>query len=202
MLLYTLMIIVALLLGACWTLRKRYMAVSKERDLAQEEARTEFLTGVSNLRGFTETVSLLLSQRARLLQDKKPVLPGVIVRVDVDRFKQVNDNHGHDAGDRLLCRVAKTFSANIRASDVFARTGGDEFSLYLSNTDMVTAIPLLERLVKEDFKSEEGQATFSIGITLIDPEDTEIRFDASMKQADSACYWAKKWGRDRVVHYT
>ena len=117
---------------------------------------------------------------------------------DIDFFKQVNDTHGHVVGDGTLIEFAKTINENVRNTDVFARWGGEEFTLLLPQTKLENASFVVENLRKLIEKVQfqiVGQKTCSIGLTQFVEGDT---VDAVLVRADEALYEAKESGRNKV----
>jgi len=127
-----------------------------------------------------------------------------LVIVDIDHFKDVNDTHGHHAGDMILKALGAFLKDNVRESDTVARWGGEEFMLLLSHTDLEGARILSERLRKKietlPFMYEDApiSITVSAGITRLDHE-TDEGFKESYKRADKALYKAKTQGRNQVI---
>ena len=128
--------------------------------------------------------------------------------LDIDHFKNINDNWGHAAGDQALCEVAQRIEAEIRVSDIAARYGGEEFMVLLPNTDADSGRVLADRVRRAVRASavEIGnerlvQITASIGIASVAPESQEselkILGEALLARADVALYKAKRAGRDR-----
>ena len=123
---------------------------------------------------------------------------------DVDRFKLINDTHGHLAGDRVLVAIALQLSKNARASDVPCRYGGDEFLMLLVGMDASRGAEAAERLrtAVAGTVVESGAArmkvTISAGVTCVDPGDA-ADLPAIIERADRALYAAKQAGRNRVV---
>jgi diguanylate cyclase (GGDEF)-like protein len=112
--------------------------------------------------------------------------------VDLDHFKEFNDEHGHQAGDRLLKQLASVWRDELRPTDVLARYGGEEFVLLLPNCPLDRARQVIERL-RETIPADE---TCSAGIAMWDGEETP---EALVSRADSALYRAKREGRNRSV---
>ncbi|HWI70391.1 MAG TPA: diguanylate cyclase [Baekduia sp.] len=151
-----------------------------------ELTRTDELTGLPNRRAWDE---LLIHELAVAVRHDKPVS---VAMLDLDFFKKYNDRHGHLAGDRLLRAAAAAWGASLRATDVLARWGGEEFALLLPGCDAAGAAALIERLRG----SLPDGVTFSAGVASSDGTDApRTLIDA----ADQALYQAKKTGRDRIV---
>jgi diguanylate cyclase (GGDEF)-like protein len=166
--------------------------------LAQQLALTDGLTGVANHRAFQEHLTNLLAI------GKGPVS---LVMVDIDHFKQINDQHGHQMGDRILAHVASVLADGIRQSDMIARYGGEEFALVLAGTPMDGALILAERLRERVATSpclEDGgliTATVSVGVaTRLVGDDRDG--PGLIRHADEALYAAKHRGRNCVIAYS
>ena len=192
---------VVLLVWAACALLERMSALSfAYRRRLQREASTDALTGLHNRREF-EGGMVREMERARRMR-----VPLSLALVDIDFFKRINDQHGHDVGDRLLRAVADTLKAGIRRSDLVARIGGEEFALVLLGTEPPGAWVLLERLrlAVAALRVPDGAGavgcTISIGIT--DRVEDDADWATLYKRADQALYAAKQGGRDRVVEAT
>jgi diguanylate cyclase (GGDEF)-like protein len=149
-------------------------------------ARTDDLTGLLNRRAWNEELGRELSRADR----EGSAL--CIAILDLDRFKQYNDAHGHQAGDRFLKQMAGAWGQSLRAGDILARYGGEEFALALPSTDLDESEVMLERLREA---LPDGQ-TCSAGVCRWDGAESAEKLTA---RADSALYEAKDAGRDRVV---
>lgn len=173
------------------TLRK--LDLTKQQ-LSEEEAiaRTDFMTGLSNRRGFDEAFPLFLG-RATALKSGLALLV-----IDLDQFKQVNDQFGHAAGDEVLRRVAAVLEAGVRRSDLPCRFGGDEFFVLLGELDVNAAKARAESLLSAlgSMKQHPMQVTATIGGTMYRPGETADEF---MQRADKALYDAKNAGRNRLT---
>jgi diguanylate cyclase len=125
-----------------------------------------------------------------------------LLLIDVDDFKLVNDRFGHPAGDRLLQQLAACMSSRLRASDLLARWGGEEFLVLLPQTDLAGALDVgeqLRRSVRETrFAGIEGPVTISVGVASLRPS-VAAPLEVAYRDADRALYEAKTSGRDRVV---
>jgi diguanylate cyclase (GGDEF)-like protein len=152
----------------------------------EEAARTDDLTGLHNRRAWSEELARELSRA------KREEAPLAVAVLDLDRFKQYNDARGHQAGDRFLKQVAGIWSEELRATDILARHGGEEFVVAMPNTDLEEAEAMLERLRA----AVPGDQTVSAGVCLWNGSETA---DALIARADAAQYEAKAAGRDRVV---
>lgn len=123
----------------------------------------------------------------------------VVVVIDIDNFKMVNDTHGHQAGDTVLKEFATLIQNNIRGEDIFARWGGEEFLLLLQHTTLENAMKKIERLrnMLEAYSfSHVGQMTASFGVAWKEDSDD---LHAILQRADKALYEAKKLGKNKVV---
>jgi diguanylate cyclase (GGDEF)-like protein len=155
------------------------------------EARIDKLTGVLNRRGFEERAAIEV-ERAR----REGYSVGVAT-FDIDYFKRVNDEWGHDAGDRVLAGLGAVFHADSRTLDVVARIGGEEFVALLPQGDAEATLAYAER-IRSAFASavEVPNVTISAGVVAaVSPDAVEELLQA----ADSALYAAKHAGRDRAV---
>jgi diguanylate cyclase (GGDEF)-like protein len=171
----------AVLLGTTVTVGIAVHVLQKALKLA---ATTDPLTGLVNRRAFEPILSRELHRCARLGH------PLCLVVIDLDHFKQVNDAHGHQEGDRTLAAVSKAWGDTLRSTDVLARAGGDEFVLLLPSTNRTHAIEMLGRLSSA---SDQG---FSAGVAEATPSST---VEDLLRLADDACYHAKQTGRGHVV---
>jgi diguanylate cyclase (GGDEF)-like protein len=149
-------------------------------------ARTDDLTGLLNRRAWDEELGRELARA-----DRSGAALCVAI-LDLDRFKQYNDAHGHQAGDRFLKQLAGHWSQNLRTGDILARYGGEEFALALPGTNLEHAQQMLERL-RESLPEDH---TCSAGVCQWDGEESAERLTA---RADTLLYAAKAAGRNRVV---
>ncbi|MBA2719096.1 MAG: GGDEF domain-containing protein [Chloroflexi bacterium] len=172
-------------------------ALSRAYSHRQAEARasTDGLTGLPNRRYFDEFCALLA--RRRRAEDSVGVL-----MVDIDRFKALNDTHGHQVGDEVLRAVAGAIVGAVREDDVPARYGGEEFAVLLRNPTLAVAVEVGERVraaVGQLDLDRFGVDHVSVSVGAAVAEDPDEAIMATIAQADRALYDAKRAGRDRVV---
>jgi diguanylate cyclase (GGDEF)-like protein len=161
---------------------------------ATESARTDGLTGLANRRAFEE---LLAAEYARAQRSAGRF---ALLICDLDRFKQLNDTHGHQEGDRALERVGALLREQRRPSDGVARIGGEEFAIILPDVNEHGAYVFAERIrrrVAEVNAGHPGNLTMSIGIATFPNQGTDK--GSLMRNADQALYVAKEMGRDQCV---
>lgn len=181
-------------------LRNDNQAIAGSSDLIREYQRnavTDALTELHNRHWMED----MFRRRMTRMQDDG--IQATFMMLDVDYFKNFNDQHGHLAGDHALCHVAATLREHFRPSDMIARYGGDEFAVLLPETDMEEAFSIAERVRKAVHESldtdagstDEPPITISVGIANMKASDT---LEALLNDADSALYRAKLQGRDRV----
>lgn len=169
--------------------------VATSRELLVRQATTDALTGLSNHRAFHDRLRV---EAARAVRYDRPV---AVVLVDLDGFKDVNDRHGRETGDRLLVAVARALEGVVRETEVLARLGGDEFALLLPETDVAGAQATAERVRATVGRLPEAQTfgvTVSAGVADLGQASTA---EALIRLADGALSWSKAHGRDRVAAY-
>jgi diguanylate cyclase (GGDEF)-like protein/PAS domain S-box-containing protein len=149
-------------------------------------ARTDELTGLANRRAWDEEL------RRELDRARRHGRPVCVAMLDLDRFKEFNDRHGHQAGDVLLKEAGEAWRLVVRVSDFVARYGGEEFAVLLPDCRLDEAIAVAERLRAA---MPEGQ-TASVGVAKWNGYETG---DDLVGRADGALYEAKRQGRDRIL---
>lgn len=179
------------LLAVAWILP----ALKKEWDQEKASARIDYLTKTANKRSF-ETAAKTEIQRAQRYNR-----PFSLVYLDVDKFKFVNDRYGHNTGDTLLRATAQTIQGKIRASDLVARMGGDEFALLLPETQAEAAqivVKRIQRFLLDLVQRNEWPVTYSFGVAtfLRSPDSVE----EIVKKVDTLMYAAKNSGGNAVRH--
>ncbi len=162
-------------------------------------SREDGLTGLYNRQAFNEFLLQAWHQAERY---KNPL---AVLIMDMDHFKQINDQHGHLAGDTCLRQVAELIKNSLRQSDICARYGGEEFIALLPNTD-VTAAELLAERIRLNVQSHPGAwdgqtiaLSLSLGVSAITPHSQSMTATELIDRADRALYQAKAAGRNRVV---
>lgn len=193
--------------GACFVWLSATLSLQTTVDLMrvsvlERETLTDPLTGVFNRR--------LLDRRLNeeIARARRYGLPLSILLIDIDHFKQINDSHGHQAGDRVLIAMGKLIAKGLRDSDVVVRYGGEEFLIIAPHTPLVGAVELAERIRKRvashDFALASPPATPSpLGVTVSlgigSLGDGVASADELIEAADANLYRAKRAGRNRVV---
>jgi diguanylate cyclase (GGDEF)-like protein len=162
--------------------------------IAETRASTDSLTGLPNQRALDDAYKRLLALAGRNLS------PLSLVMLDVDQFKEINDNFGHERGDEVLAALGVLLRAQLRAGDFPARLGGDEFLAVLPDTDRTGAMKLADELRRAIHGLKVGglshPVTASFGVASYPDDSTDA--DHLRRTADRALYAAKQAGRDRV----
>lgn len=175
----------------------RDMTERKRReDELERFATVDPLTGAFNRRHGHARLAAEFDRRARSGQ------PFAVIMLDIDRFKLINDQYGHDAGDAVLCAMVLICNAGLRTVDMLARWGGEEFLILLSDTDADAAVTIAERLRKAVSGTmfpvgSVGSIALTVSIGVAVPVSSDLR--DLLRRADEALYAAKTHGRNRVV---
>lgn len=181
---------------ASYTARFYYLKVLKTERKLRELATRDTLTGLSNRRHLLDLAQQEMSRASR--GDEQVAL----VLADIDNFKQINDTHGHDAGDRVLIHVSGLFRDICRAQDTVARWGGEEFLFLLPATDAAAASELAERVRRNTVGAEIPHAgavirvSISLGVAALAEAES---LESAIARADAALYCSKAEGRKRVT---
>ncbi len=161
----------------------------------QQLAHFDPLTHLSNRR---DALYILKREQARMVRTKEPFS---IILCDVDHFKQINDQYGHNAGDSVLIELAKIFTNNIREQDYIARWGGEEFLFILPQTTAKSANHIAEKIQKRlqnsvvNYENDKIAVTVSMGIEQFRDEQN---IDELINNADKHLYQAKNSGRNQI----
>jgi diguanylate cyclase (GGDEF)-like protein len=168
------------------------LAMLRVMSETQLQASTDGLTGLPNRRNFENRVRLL----------RQSGMPFTVVMTDLDRFKDLNDTHGHEAGDRALRVFASVLRESLRSVDIVCRYGGEEFMIVLPGCDTVEGTIVCDRIrtaiVSATESGDVPRFTASFGVA---PYAHELTLEQLIVCADSALYQAKREGRDRAVVY-
>lgn len=171
-------------------------ALRQQLEQYQQQALCDPLTGLGNRR------YLDIGIRARMEELKRYGWPFGLLFIDIDRFKEINDTHGHEAGDRVIRMVANTMANSIRAFDLVGRWGGEEFVAVLAHVEQEKLATIAERsrrLIEQSHFAHDGTTigvTVSLGGTLARREDT---VESLIDRADRLMYLSKRNGRNGVT---
>jgi diguanylate cyclase len=168
--------------------------LNEAKQIAEQQARTDSLTGLSNRRAFVHAAAAVLRINAREHS------AATMLVIDIDNFKQINDNHGHKIGDGVLMHVAEVLRTTLRTSDICGRMGGDEFAVLLPNTDLAAAQDVAnkirQRIDEDPLNIDSGALPFTLSIGVADDaHDVETL----LNHADMQMYRAKRSGKNSVV---
>jgi diguanylate cyclase (GGDEF)-like protein len=183
-----------LILASEWIRMGSYSAISETSELHRQLANTDPLTRLLNRHGLKVN-----------LDDYELKLPTVVAILDVDKFKHINDNYGHDFGDLVLNKLANVLTKNTKGGDLIARWGGEEFLLVLYGTTIDSAKSLVEKIKNEfqsdpfNFDDKSVSVTFSAGLANL---ASKPQFESAIKKADQYLYKAKESGRNQVFAET
>ena len=170
--------------------------LGRQADELRRLSTTDALTGLSNRHAFHARL------REEWRRSRRYRVPLSLLLIDVDGLKQVNDEHGHDAGDRVLRGVASAIRHTLRETDFGARWGGDEFAIIAPNTARTAAQRLGQRLLlhmKRQAQAGEATPSASVGLAILDPAPhASESVEWLTRTADQALYQAKASGRNRV----
>lgn len=178
--------------------RERQLLEANER--LRHMSQTDALTSIDNRRHLEERLDEMFEHARRLAE------PFSCVMCDLDRFKSVNDEHGHQAGDAVLKQFARILRAEVREIDRVGRYGGEEFMLLLPGTVLDAAVTFAERVRKQveahtfTFEGTAIRRTASFGVSAW-PHPRINNCDGLVRAADDALYVAKETGRNRVVRF-
>jgi diguanylate cyclase len=169
--------------------------LTKELEESRREASIDFLTQVANRASFDRAITDMVNDFYRRNY------PFALLMIDIDKFKNINDTYGHQAGDYVLKELARLLKSQLRARDVIARYGGEEFAILLPGVSFSQAIRIAERLRRSvekhlfKYNDQTIPVTISVGVAMMREGLDET---ALIERADKALYLAKKSGRNQV----
>jgi two-component system cell cycle response regulator len=181
-------------LGNLITNKQLFDQVRSQQCELRKLAVTDQLTGLYNRTYLAETAQKYVSSAIRHRESLS------LLMLDLDKFKDINDTHGHAAGDRVLAAIGTLLMSRCREEDVVARFGGEEFIILLPRCDLENAIYKAEHLCQfvRDLQPDDRMVSASFGVSCIHQGGRHIDFEKLLKEADMALYAAKRNGRDRV----
>lgn len=178
-------------------LSEKIRKLEDELESAREDSKQDFLTGLNNRRALDEALKIKEAEFKRYEHNFS------VIMFDLDKFKDVNDNYGHEAGDAVLTAFAKILKEEARTEDMVGRYGGEEFTAILSETDTNGAVSFAEKVRKHVesakfmYKKERIKVTVSSGVA---ERSKNISLQLVLKSADEYLYKAKNAGRNQVAY--
>ena len=169
--------------------------LEEEKNKIKDMAQRDYLTNLYNRRYLYEMGEIMFQNALRGNMNI------IVVMIDIDFFKKINDNYGHGAGDFILKTIADIFKENLRKADIISRYGGEEFCIVMNVKEKRDGIIIMEKIreivEKQSFiyEGKKIDVTISVGVLL----DIEETFEECIKKADKFLYEAKEKGRNRVV---
>lgn len=178
-------------------LAERLNISQQEKLLAEKMAGIDSLTNLNNRRSFYKFVKPIWAMGLRNKSSTS------VIMMDIDNFKLFNDNYGHALGDRVLVQLAETLQKEARTGDILARWGGEEFIIFLPETQLADAMTLADRLRKKITAiqltiANKKKISFTSSFGVAQTSDGNISLDELISQADQQLYYAKKRGRNCV----
>jgi len=176
-----------------YTNAKSFNNMQKLKEELEYSSTRDYLTSLYNRRGYDKKIEKLKNTQ------------GIVLMCDIDYFKHINDTYGHHAGDFILQQVATNVKSILRDDDIAVRWGGEEFFIFLPQTDMDDGYLVAEKIRKSteslilDYQGKHLTVTFSIGLEEV---TQDITLENAITNADNAMYLAKKAGRNTVSIYT
>lgn len=168
-----------------------------------EELKLQVVT--DPLTGLFNSAYLRTALATELERSERTLIPTALIMLDLDHFKKVNDEHGHEAGNAVLIQTAKLIQVNTRQLDIQCRYGGEEFAIILPSTERFLAIQVAERLKDSiadtvvEYNGQQVQVSASIGLAFYKVGGTKD-VGALIEKADQYLYQAKQQGRNQVCY--
>lgn len=178
--------------------QKTFETVQQLSEKFAHQALHDPLTSLPNRRGAQQQIDQELARRER------SNTPFTVILCDIDHFKSINDEYGHDAGDIVLSAIAELFRKTVRKQDIVSRWGGEEFLFALPDTDFNNGFQLAEKIRRTladtaiEFKNHSLHVTASFGVCEL---NEDITLNKALSVADKGMYQAKSQGRNRVAQY-
>ncbi|QKF80848.1 GGDEF domain-containing protein [Halarcobacter ebronensis] len=184
-----------------YIIRKRWLiptatlddVIETKTNQLKEESITDSLTEVKNRKAYNEKIKELLNTK------KRHSTPFCLVSIDIDDFKKINDEFGHDIGDEVLIKFCRLVEMHLRANDTIFRVGGEEFMILLPNTDIENGHKVCKKLLlctQESLLVEEKKnVTVSVGLVEVKEDDTE---ESIYKRVDILLYKSKRNGKNQI----
>lgn len=182
--------------GEIQSLQDKVKKLEAELDRTREESAKDHLTGLLTRKAYEEAVEKIESEFARNNTQY------AIIFFDLDHFKSINDNFGHDGGDVVLSTFAKVLNKNTREHDILGRYGGEEFVAIVHfnlKRELLKYLKRIKAIINENsfiYKNQKIKVTFSAGVAIRNNHDT---YDGTIQKADLLLYEAKEGGRNKIV---
>ena len=174
---------------------QRTVELEEAKQIAEELARKDMLTGIWNRRAFSEMSKLAI------LKAHHQHIPLSIIMIDIDKFKEFNDNYGHEVGDTVLKLFAENLNMNTRDTDILARIGGEEFVIVLPYSDIndaknkAEALSTMIQQLSINISNMKLQTTASLGVAQLKEGES---LENLLSRADNAMYCVKNNGRNGI----
>ncbi|MEW5422694.1 GGDEF domain-containing protein [Amorphus sp. 3PC139-8] len=173
-----------------------------ERARRQAEQRIAELAGTDELCGLANRRAFYSALQRQIERSRRFNEPYCVIILDIDRFKSINDTHGHPTGDEVIRRLAEVLRRTCRETDVPARIGGEEFAVLLTNTSAGDGVNLAERIrsavASEKIETRDETLSFTVSLGISSNHGMGMSLETVMTAADNALYISKNSGRNRV----
>lgn len=182
-------------------LQKKVKLLQKENNQLKNLIIIDDLTKLYNRRGFWHFTPLFFIENNNQIQEKRKKQFGqsVLLFIDIDDFKHINDHHGHDKGDQVLKSFAAYLKQKVRKTDLVFRWGGEEFIIVLRNITFKKALEKTQKLLFDINRSSFAKISLTVSIGIIDLK-TKINLKQAIKDADKLMYQAKRNGKNTICY--